>query len=361
LESRLYLDHAATTPIVGVARDAIVDGFGRWANPSSPHAEGRAARAALEDARRRIAAALGWNGALILTSGATEAIEIVLRRAKAGRRLISAVEHDAVRRAAVDPLVLPVGADGIVDPEAIGPEGIGAIAGGWDRPLVAVQSVNNETGVIQPLASLLDAVRAAGGLLLADCAQSAGKLALPEADFISVSAHKFGGPPGIGALLVRDLATLEAGGGQEQGYRGGTENLPAVLGFAAALDNIAPWMERAGALRDRLDTAVRAGGGQVVADAAERLPTIASYRMPGVAATAQLIRFDMAGIAVSAGSACSSGSLKPSHVLAAMGWDEGAAREVIRVSFGPDTGEADIDRFAALWRRIAEGARVRAA
>jgi len=349
LSSRTYLDHAATTPLLAAAREAMMRALGDWANPSSPHAEGRAARAALEDARARIAAALGFDGAIIFTSGASEAIEIALRRAKAGPRLIAAVEHDAVRRVARDAQILPVSDQGIVD--------VAAIRG--ERPLVAVQAVNNETGVIQPLAEVLAATRATGGLLLADCAQSAGKMALPEADFLAISAHKLGGPPGVGALLVRDLTTLEASGGQEQGYRGGTENLPAILGFAAALDAATAWMERAAALRSALDGAVIAGGGMVAGAGADRLPTIGSYRMPGVAATAQLIRFDLAGISVSAGSACSSGSLKPSHVLAAMGWDEAAAREVIRISFGPDTGADDVDRCAALWRSIADAARAR--
>lgn len=323
----------------------------RWANPSSPHGEGRAARAALEDARVRIGRALDFDGTVIFTSGATEAIEIALRRAKPGGRLISAVEHDAVRRAAPGATVLPVGPDGLV----------GALPASARGALVAVQAVNNETGVIQPLDRIRTELRDAGGLLLADCAQSAGKLPLPQADFIAVSAHKLGGPPGIGALLVRDLATLAPSGGQEQGYRGGTENLPAVLGFAAALDARADWLDRAGMLRERLDGAIRAAGGEVVAADIDRLPTIASYHMPGVAATAQLIRFDLAGIAISAGSACSSGSLKPSHVLAAMGWGESAAREVVRISFGPDTTEADVDRAAAEWRAIAAAAGARAA
>ena len=349
--ARIYLDHAATTPLLPAARAAMADGLERWANPSSPHAEGRAARAALEDARARIGRALGFDGAILFTSGATEAVEIVLRRARAGQRIVSAVEHDAVRRAAPDAVTMAVSADGIAELPA------------FDNltPLVALQAVNNETGVIQPLGEILPEIRAAGGLLLADCAQAAGKLPLPDADFIAVSAHKLGGPPGIGALLVRDLATLKASGGQEQGYRGGTENLPAILGFAAALDARTDWLDRARILRARLDAAIREEGGSVVADGADRLSTIASYRMPGVAATAQLIRFDMAGIAVSAGSACSSGSLKPSHVLAAMGWDEAAAREVIRISFGPETGEADIDRVIAEWRTIAASARARAA
>jgi cysteine desulfurase len=348
---RLYLDHAATTPLLPAARLAMADALKRWANPSSPHAEGRAARAALEDARARIGRALDFQGAIIFTSGATEAIEIVVRRAKAGERIISAVEHDAVRRAAGDAPQMPARAIGIVDPST-------SLSG---MPLVAVQAVNNETGVIQPLREHVDTTRAAGGLLLADCAQSAGKMPLPDADFMAVSAHKLGGPPGIGALLVRDLATLAACGGQEQGYRGGTENLPAILGFAAALEANTEWLDRARILRARLDAAIREAGGVVVADGAERLPTIASYRMPGVAATAQLIRFDLAGIAVSAGSACSSGSLKPSHVLAAMGWEEAAAREVVRISFGPGTIESDIDRVVAEWKAIETSAHRRAA
>ncbi|KKC24559.1 cysteine desulfurase family protein [Sphingomonas sp. SRS2] len=349
--ARLYLDHAATTPLFPAARLAVAEGLERWANPSSPHAEGRAARAALEDARARIGHALGYDGTIFFTSGATEAIAIALSRAKAGPRLISAVEHDAVRRAAADAAVLQVSEGGIVRlPATID-----------DRPLVAIQAVNNETGVIQPLGEHIAAVRDAGGLLLADCAQAAGKLPLPDADFITLSAHKLGGPPGIGALLVRDLATLTPSGGQEQGYRAGTENLPAVLGFAAALEAGTEWIDRARILRARLDAAIRDLGGAIVADGADRLPTIASYHMPGVAATAQLIRFDMAGIAVSAGSACSSGSLKPSHVLAAMGWSEDAAREVIRISFGPDTVADDIERVVSTWQAIAATAREKAA
>ncbi|PTQ07356.1 aminotransferase [Sphingomonas oleivorans] len=349
LNPRLYLDHAATTPMLPAAREAMADALGRWANPSSPHREGRAARAALEEARARIVAALGWQGALIFTSGASEALAIALGRAKAGERRISTVEHDAVRRVAKDAAPVPVGADGLI---LLGDVPAGA--------LVAVQAVNNETGVIQPLEAIAGAVRAAGGLLLADCAQSAGKLPLPDADFIAVSAHKLGGPPGIGALLVRDLATLTPSGGQEQGYRAGTENLPAAIGFAAALEARGA-RDHMAALRDRLDAVIRAGGGMVVADGSPRLAEIGSYRMPGVPAAAQLIQFDAAGIAVSAGSACSSGSLKPSHVLAAMGWDEMAAREVVRVSFGANTDMTAVDRFVAEWTRMADRARARAA
>ncbi len=199
-------------------------------------------------------------------------------------------------------------------------------------------------------------IRAGGGLLFADCSQSAGKLSLPDADMIAISAHKFGGPPGIGALLLHDLALLRPTGGQEQGYRRGTENLPAVAGLAAALTGGYAWLEAAAILRTKLDAAIVQAGGQVVAAASQRLATIASYRMPGVSASSQLIGFDMAGISVSAGSACSSGTLKTSHVLGAMGWDAQAASEVVRVSFGPETSAADIDRFVATWMTIKDRA-----
>lgn len=350
--TRLYLDHAATTPLLPAAREAMADALARWHNPSSPHAEGRAARAALEQARARIAAALGWQGPILFTSGASEALTIALQRGRGGARIISAVEHDALLRAAPAARRLPVGRDGVVDLAELA-----AIAGG--QPLVAVQLANNETGVLQPLDEVAAAVRASGGILLADCAQTAGKLPLPDADMIALSAHKFGGPPGAGALLLRDWSLIAPVGGQEQGYRYGTENLPAILGMAAALEACEPWIDRAAALRKRLEEAIAAAGGTCVAAGSARIPTIGAYRMPGVAAAAQLIEFDMAGIAVSAGSACSSGSLKPSHVLAAMGWEEPALSEVIRVSFGPATDETDIDRFTTLWARLA--ARRRAA
>jgi cysteine desulfurase len=215
--------------------------------------------------------------------------------------------------------------------------------------LVAVQQANNETGVLQPLYAVAEAVREAGGLLLADCAQGAGKLTLPDADLIALSAHKFGGPIGVGALLVRDWALLRPTGGQERGYRGGTENLPGALAMAAALEAGQGWLDEALALRGRLDAGITAAGGEVIAGDTVRVPTIGAYRMPGRSARAQLIGFDAQGIAVSAGSACSSGSLKPSHVLGAMGIAADAAGEVIRVSLGRETTAADIDRFLAAW------------
>jgi cysteine desulfurase len=332
---RIYLDHAATTPILPDARAAMIEGMARWANPSSPHAEGRAARAALEDARARIAAALGWSGAVILTSGGTEALALAWTGARRPHRWQSRFEHDALRRLAGD-------ADGV-----------------RENALIAQQHVNNETGEIFSLPAKEESDGTS--LILADCVQSAGKIALPDADLIAISGHKLGAPPGIGALLARDLAMLAASGGQEQGYRGGTENLPAALGLAAALEAPRDWFVRMPALRSRLEDGIRAAGGEIVAEGAPRIPTIGSYRLPGVAATTQLIRLDMAGIAVSAGSACSSGSIKPSHVLAAMGWPEEAAREVIRVSFGRDTDAAAIDRFLDVWTAMADAAKARAA
>jgi cysteine desulfurase len=341
---RLYLDHAATTPIIPAARDAMLEGIERWANPSSPHSEGRAARAVLEAARRRIAAALGWEGEVIFTSGASEAIAIGLR--SADDLILSDVEHDAVLVARPDAMRLPVDSNGIAHLNAVSGPG-----------RYAIQSVNNETGVIQPLDDLSRFIRTQGGVWFADCSQSAGKMPLPDADMIAISAHKLGGPPGIGALLLRDLGLLSPSGGQEQGYRRGTENLPAIFGFAAALEAGYGWVERASMLRRRLDDAITNAGGAVVAGASERLATISSYHMPGVSAPSQLIGFDMEGIAVSAGSACSSGTLKTSHVLGAMGWAVREASEVVRVSFGPDTNEADIDRFVAAWRGIASRAK----
>ena len=323
------------------AIEAMQAGIAMWANPSSPHQQGRAARAALEQARLRIAAALGWQGQVIFTSGASEALALAISQSVQPLAAVSSIEHDAVLRCAEDVRRIAVSAQGRVDVEAVARKG-----------LVAVQQVNSETGVMQPLRRIGMAVREAGGLLLADCAQGAGKLGLPYADFIAIAAHKFGGPIGVGALLVRDWALLRPSGGQERGYRAGTENWPGVLGMAAALEAGNAWLESAARLRLLLEQGIVEAGGEVVAEKAERIATIGSYRMPGIASAVQLIRFDSEGIAVSAGSACSSGSLRPSHVLKAMGMDDKAASEVIRVSIGRETSEADIRRFIAAWRAI---------
>lgn len=351
---RIYLDHAATTPILPAAKAAMTEAMERWANPSSPHAEGRAARAALEDARDRIKKALGWTGELIFTSGATEAIQIALKGRGTYETTVSVVEHDAVLRHAEGPQRITVGTNGLLKMENLR---------GWLDPreatdIIAVQAANNETGVLQPLDEIVSTIEQPWvekeALLLADCAQTAGKLPLPNADLIPVASHKLGGPPGVGALLVRSLGLLAASGGQERGYRGGTENLPAILGFAAALDVRREWLDHSAAIRQKLEDRLRGAGALVVGQDAPRIPTIGAYRMPGVPSEAQLIHFDLAGIAVSAGSACSSGSMKVSHVLRAMGWSDAEAREVIRVSFGPQTTEEEVDAFASAWEELAD-------
>jgi cysteine desulfurase len=358
MSDRLYLDHAATTPVLPAARQAMQRALEGWANPSSPHGDGRRARAALEEARRAIAGALEWRHDVVLTSGASEAIQIVASRAKPVRRIVGPTEHDAVIAAMGERAeMLPVDGNGLIEIRALEKMLVG------DPALIAVQLVNNETGVIQPIDGIRQAVSAAGSLLLCDCAQAAGKIGLPEADFIAISAHKFGGPPGAGALLVGDLDTLVASGGQERGYRRGTENLPAAAAMAAALESraFADAMPRLEMLRQRLEKEVFAAGGLVVAAGAERIATIGAYALPGVASASQLVQLDLAGISVSAGSACSSGSMKPSRVLAAMGIAEEIASSVIRVSFGPSTSENDVERFIGEWRKIADRAKTRAA
>ena len=355
--TRIYLDHAATTPLAPEAREAVAAGFDLWANPSSPHREGRAARAALEGARARIGAALDWPHALILTAGATESAAIALGR---GSRplIVSAVEHAAVLGARREMVTAPVDADGIVDAAALA-----ALLAEHPGAIVAIQHVNSETGAIQPVAALGTIVMAAGGILFCDAAQSAGRLALPAADLIAISAHKIGGPPGIGALLVRDLGRIEPWGqGQERGYRPGTENLPAALGFAAALESVGGgWIEERARWRVALEDAMRAEGGLVIAGDAPRSPLIGACAMPGMSAAAQLMRLDALGFAVSAGSACSSGSMRPSHVLAAMGVAGDVAARTIRVSFGRSTREDEVRRFAAAWVTLAREAKNRAA
>lgn len=355
---RLYLDHAATTPILPEARAAIIAAMEAWANPSSPHADGRRARSAFEQARRTIAEALGWRHDVILTSGASEAIQIVAARANAGRRIVGPTEHDAIAAAMGEGAeLLEVDRNGLIELHDLKRR----LAG--EPALVAVQLVNNETGVIQRVEQIQQLVEASHSLLLCDCAQAAGKIGLPEVDFIAVSAHKFGGPPGVGALLVRELSTLQPSGGQEMGYRRGTENWPSVAAMAAALQAaaFAEAMPRLASLRHKLEQEIAAAGGIVIGQGAPRIATIGAYAMPGVASAAQLVQFDLAGISVSAGSACSSGSLKPSRVLGAMAVAPDVAGCVVRVSFGPSTNESEVGRFLAEWRRLATRAKARAA
>lgn len=353
---RIYLDHAATTPVIPEAQAAVARAFANWANPSSPHAEGRAARALLEEARSTIAEVLGWRHDVIFTSGASEAVEIAAKRARVPGRAHGATEHAIVPYAMGSASkVIPVTPDGLVDEGALE----GTLAQG--PALIAIQQVNNETGVIQPVDRIAEKIRAAGSLLLSDCAQSAGKLPLPDADFIAACAHKLGGPAGVGVLLVKDLGTLEAIGGQEQGYRRGTQDVPGALAFAAALAARPYDMERLGELRRRLEDAVRAEGGVIIAQNAPRIATIGSVSMPGANNASLLVQLDLAGVAVSAGSACSSGKMKASSVLAAMGVPAEVAGGFLRVSFGPHTSQADVDRFLDEWRRIRSRSKAQAA
>jgi cysteine desulfurase len=346
LKARIYLDWNATAPMAVPAVEAMAEAARAWANPSSVHAEGRRAKALLEDCRERIAAALGaFPRQIVFTSGGTEALALALNGAKANRRLVLATEHTAVLAAAPDAVIVPVDANGLAQ--------LPTLQAG---DLLAVSHANNETGVIQPLAQIVETAHAAGARVVCDAVQTAGKLPLPPADFVALSAHKLGGPPGVGALIVRcadDFAAIQKGGGQERGLRGGTENLVGIAGFAAALEARradTDWPARVGALRDRMETRLSALGAEVVAASAPRLPTTSMVRMAGVPAATQLIRFDMAGIAVSSGSACSSGKVGASHVLAAMGI---GSADVIRVSLGWTTTEAEIDAFCAAWETLA--------
>lgn len=354
----IYLDHAATTPVCAEAREAMLAALAVIGNPSSVHRAGRAANALLEDARDRVAA---WAGVapecVVFTSGGTEALALALHGSGAGRVLVSAVEHSAALAACPDAEVVSVDGHGVVDTAALS-----AISShhssfrGNDGILVAIQHANNETGVTQPIAAIATIVAAASGLLLVDAVQSAAKLPLPDADFVAVSAHKLGGPVGVGALIVRDPATLTAvqrGGGQERGLRGGTPNLPGIAGFAAALGRTIDWDAVAG-LRDGLEARLRRDWPAVVihGEAAPRLPNISAIGLPGVAAQTQVIALDLAGFMVSAGAACSSGKVAQSHVLRAMGLGA-AAGEAIRVSLGPQTTAAEVDAFADAWLTMA--------
>ncbi len=326
--ARIYLDHAATSPLRPEARSAMEEGFALWANPSSPHAEGRRAKAALEDAREQIKRSLAWDGELIFASGASEALAIGLQRAKASRRIVSAVEHDAVFRAAPDAQIFTD--DALLD----------------DQALIAIQHVNSETGTINPVGEMAKKVKETGAIVLSDCAQSAGKLDLPDADMLVISAHKFGGPIGIGALLVRNYALLEPMGGHERGYRQGTENLPGALGMAAALE-AGKW---------QTSPADRAEFAQGLSDHRLTVGETADYILalthPTISAQALLIRLDAMGFAVSAGSACSSGTLKKSRVLDAFGVADEVAARTIRVSIGWSTTPDELEQFAEAWRSL---------
>jgi cysteine desulfurase len=378
MADRVYLDWNATAPLRAEAREAMIAALDEAGNPSSVHAEGRAARRLVEDARRRVAALVGAEPADVLfTSGGTEANALALApgHGGAGPRvlLVSAIEHPSVlaggRFAADGVIKVPVGADGCVDLAALERQLSMVERDGRGPALVSLMQANNETGVVQPVAAAADIVHRAGGLLHVDAVQGAGRIPCDISalgvDLLTLSGHKIGGPKGVGALVRRTGAAnwpepLIKGGGQERGARAGTENVAAIAGFAAAAAAAARELEaehrRLATLRDCLETGLKADFPTVTIFGAEveRLPNTTLFAVPGAKAETAVIGLDLAGVAVSSGAACSSGKVAASHVLAAMGVAGALARGAVRVSLGYATQEADIDRCLAAWRRLAQ-------
>jgi cysteine desulfurase len=385
---RSYLDWNATAPLRPAARAALARALEGTGNPSSVHGEGRTARRLIESARQSVAALVGAEpGNVVFTSGGTEANMLALtphlqvgpERAPRDRLLVSAIEHPSVgcggRFAAEAVSRIAVSASGALDLGDLQAQLSGAV-----RPLVSIMLANNETGVLQPVRAAAEIVHAAGGILHVDAVQAAGRMAVDitalGADLMTLSAHKIGGPQGVGALLRRDQSLhfpdpLLKGGGQERGLRAGTENVAAIAGFGAAAAElraqVAAEIVHLSGLRDRLEAGLRAIAPETVifgADAA-RVPNTTLFALAGIKAETALIALDLAGIAVSSGSACSSGKVAPSHVLAAMGVAPELARGAIRISTGYGSTAADIDRFLQAWRRQVEsllkGQRVMAA
>jgi cysteine desulfurase len=358
----VYLDHNATAKVRPEAIAAMTHVLENVGNPSSIHAAGRAARAVMEQARADVAALIAAPAStVVFLSGGTEANALAMESAIAGgtrRLIVSAIEHDSIREssaaAGVAVEVLPVDANGVADIAWLKDR-----LARWDaadgKPFVALMLANNETGVIQPVAEAAEIVRAAEGWLHVDAIQAAGKIPVDSralgADTLSVSAHKIGGPQGVGALTFGPRATMirrQHGGGQERGRRGGTENLPGISGFGAAAKAAAAGLSDQQALRDAAAARLQAAGAVVVGEAAPRLPNTLCIAAPGWTSDLQVMGLDLAGVMVSAGSACSSGKVKASPVLTAMGLDDLAAC-AIRVSGGWDTTEQDWNRFAEAW------------
>lgn len=376
---RIYLDWNATAPLRPEARAAMVSALDRAGNPSSVHAEGRAARQIVEEAREQVAALVNAEPReVIFTSGGTEANALALtpdldtasERQPREWLLISAIEHPSVRAAGRFPpervTDIPVIDVGVVDLPALQVRLEELRARGISRPLVSIMAANNETGALQPVAEAAAIVHAASGLLHVDAIQAAGKIPCDfrtlGADLMSLSAHKLGGPKGVGALVKRaDLHLpdpLIKGGGQERGARAGTENVAGIAGFGAAARAAGRDLEkesaRLTALRTRLEAGLSAISPATVvfAAAAERLPNTTLFAVPGMRAETALIALDLAGVAVSSGSACSSGKVAASHVLAAMGVEEALARGAIRVSTGFLTSEKEVVGFLDAWKRL---------
>lgn len=366
----VYLDHNATTPLRPEARRAVEAAFATTGNPSSAHRFGRAARRAVEDAREQLARLVGARpDAVVFTSGGTEANALALAGAGRRRVLVSAIEHPSVLAAAPGATRIPVDGDGTVDLAAFE----NALAADPEPALVSIMLANNETGAIQPVAKAAEIARRFGALVHCDAVQAAGKIAIDVralgAHLVSLSGHKFGGPMGTGALIVDDavsLAALIGGGGQERGRRAGTENVPGIAGLGAAAE--AAWagldaFARLADWRDALESRALAAApsARVVGRGAARLPNTSCLALPGMAAETQVMALDLAGVAVGAGAACSSGKTKASPVLAAMGLDADTAGSAIRASLGWTTGEGDIERFIEAWTALAARAQAAAA
>ncbi len=369
-----YLDYNAGAPPRPAVIEAMAAALEGPGNPSSVHAFGRAARRRVEDARAAVAALVGAPPERVLFTGSgSEANNLALLQAGPGPVLVSAVEHDSVLRAATEGWRIPVDGDGRVDLDALDALLDAAQKDAADkgaRALVSVMLANNETGVIQPVDAVARRARARGALVHCDAVQGAGRLALePVAavvDFLTLSAHKIGGPQGVGALVLGADAEIDrpmiVGGGQERGRRAGTENVAGIVGFGVAAREAAAEIAdqpRLAALRDDLERRLKAidPGAAAFGAGAERLANTSCIAMPGVSSETQVMAFDLEGVAVSAGAACSSGKVGPSHVLRAMGVAEDLASCAIRVSLGAATEAADIDRLVAAWGALRARAR----
>ena len=361
----IYLDHNATARVRPQALEAVTHVLTHVGNPSSVHAAGRAARGVMEQARESVAALIAAPAStVVFLSGGTEANALALGSAVAAgarRLIVSAIEHDSIQESSralgVAVETLPVRPDGLADLDWLR-----ARLARWDagdgRPFVALMLANNETGVIQPVAEAAEIVRAADGWLHVDAIQAAGKIPVDSrglgADTLSISAHKIGGPQGAGALTFGPRAVLsrrQHGGGQERGRRGGTENLPGIAGFGAAAREALADLEtfqRQAEWRDAAAQRLKAAGGVVMGETAPRLANTLCVAAPGYPSELQVMALDLAGVMVSAGSACASGKVKASPVLAAMGQGE-LAGCAIRISGGWDTTADDWNRFAGVW------------
>jgi cysteine desulfurase len=352
-----YLDHNATSPLRPAAFDVMVEALHAGGNPSSVHRVGRTARARVDAARRQVASLVGARPSEVLfTSGGTEANNAALAGPGRKRMLVSAVEHDSVLKAATGMEIMPVDGNGIVDLGVLEK----SLAASAEPALVSVMFANNETGVLQPIADVVRIAHAAGALVHCDAVQGAGKVSVDlhglGVDFLSLSAHKLGGPTGVGALVVRSGAPFvpdRLGGGQESNRRAGTENVAGIAAFGVAAVDAAnglatiEWRDRLEATLLKIAPAARVYGGT-----AGRLPNTTCISMPGVRAETQVMALDLAGICVSAGAACSSGKVTRSAVLLAMGVEPAEAETALRISFGWSTVSEDIERLIAAWRDL---------